>query len=892
MEKQGPIAFGEQERKERDRLEARILRRDRLDQRSGERHYLQGRDLRRIWRGRLFLIDRHDQPGWKELKPREAFGRYCQERYDFQFGQAHLLMSGSRRMSREQVRGKALSVGAFYQCSRGATEGIRDALTDLADERQQNVPVRIVETACAAANRTYKKTQDEDRAIAALEKAAEKAQDGAARRRKGKKGEENPGRSGVRGPTTSRGLVAAVMKLLQALLVLCQGGRKHAQAGQRPSEGDAEKVTGVIGKLVAQISLWLDIDLLGELSEKQGEAGQDVDKFGRPNFRPKSAPDGDLGVQNGSKSCARCGTAAGSDGEDGTKVAEGKVAGASTPPPEPAPPAPPEPAPPEPALTAEQAEPAPPPEPALTAEQAEDLRWLSFNPALQALVRYRPPMQEDDTQGDLAGYYFLSAAQYTRDCLAWMMGRWDIKPDMAWQSQRMVRNMANRLYREMSQPIGVFWEGSDLADQEDADAAAAEQEIKDLRAEADAHTVTLGSATRTDQEVDIAMASAQGDDSRIALSFKTPQVIVFLGKPKTGKSFAGKLILTGVTQKGPGRLARPLAGCYFWADWQTGTLYPELLATLRRNTDEGQIGYVRRWFGMDIRDIPDAEMRRVRLVTPLANLKNAKVQYEPLIREFDLPVQPLRFRVEKMTSQEWDVLLKMDSATDPAYVSFVHRLLEHEGNGLTLPAMKRAIKRARSLRRDIKNGLLMKLEQLRDLLSDEEGVEETVDRGYLTIFDQKGTWMGPGEIIRINMAAINLILRYGDFQKLFAVDEMNKYNLTLSLLKFLMALIREVRHRKSSFMLSGQSVDEIPTGMVPMASVLGVFQMLSEEEYRKLQRMFAVFADIPYARIRELVCGQAFLAATESSQPGWTQSAHGVWFRPLHAEDGGDSEEG
>ncbi len=72
-----------------------------------------------------------------------------------------------------------------------------------------------------------------------------------------------------------------------------------------------------------------------------------------------------------------------------------------------------------------------------------------------------------------------------------------------------------------------------------------------------------------------------------------------------------------------------------------------------------------------------------------------------------------------------------------------------------------------------------------------------------------------------------------------------------------------------------------------LSGIVGVFRMLSQVEYAKVQKLFAPYLEVPFGRIKDLPVGHAMVAATRATEEGFMRRAWEVQFRPLCTLDGG-----
>jgi hypothetical protein len=397
----------------------------------------------------------------------------------------------------------------------------------------------------------------------------------------------------------------------------------------------------------------------------------------------------------------------------------------------------------------------------------------------------------------------------------------------------------------------------------------------------------------------------------VAVDIMTPQVVTLIGNRKSGQSHLASALITGSLVEVPtlschdaplyedddGNLlprekTEPSCVAYFWGD-NTGHLFPEILAAMRKNKDPVQAAYLRRHFGTVLDNLPEIALRNVMVLTPRANLKQARQIYEPLIVDCGMQVEAMVNKVPGLGSFGLRQLLSLpgQGQREPLYPVFLEQVAEQYGGALTLAKLVNEIQKTKELRSDVKDRVLGRLHRASRDLSDHEGVEDHPRPGRLLAFDMQGMWQGANERSRIILLTMNALSQGGDLHLWYVLEELCNYHGLTEFLDYVQRMNRLARHRLISFLYTAQTLDGIPPAILGLASLVAVFQMMNEKDYRKVQQRFAAFQDVPFEVIKSLVRGQAMVAATEASHPGWAKTPNGVWVRPLHTENAGESKE-
>jgi hypothetical protein len=268
-------------------------------------------------------------------------------------------------------------------------------------------------------------------------------------------------------------------------------------------------------------------------------------------------------------------------------------------------------------------------------------------------------------------------------------------------------------------------------------------------------------------------------------------------------------------------------------------------------------------------------------------------EYEEALRPYvalGLRVLPLKLRLRDLSLTALEALL---GGGDAQYLQRMLEVAQEEGDALTLAAWHEIIEEIPGLDASSRARAHARLRLLERIVSpaDGPGLWDLVEPGAMTIFMLAGKRIGRHEVQALSVALLCALsepsAQHGPFQRIFVLDEINRFDRDSALWPTLMQVARQIRHQGSMLLAMGQDFSGVPDEMLALATVFAVFRLRSPKLFEHIRQRVAGYAGRDGHAISLFQAGVAEVTAAECTDPEWPARSFTVSVRPACSMHGG-----
>lgn len=429
--------------------------------------------------------------------------------------------------------------------------------------------------------------------------------------------------------------------------------------------------------------------------------------------------------------------------------------------------------------------------------------------------------------------------------------------------------------------------GAEVGKEEEANLLASRLQADARSAAAFQNIIFIGADRKPERWTVFAKTN---DNRNLAFSLDGPNFVLLIGNVGWGKTHFTRLISEGAAIQVPG-LSRlgllPAIPVTFSSDWREGRANHDMLCGMYPNPHPEHHQFL--WDHYRVETSNVAFRRAVLLCMP--GMKKYYEQMYPHLVERGLMIIELRFHPTELGHHGIDIFNTRDPKNRTAGSQWLDAQIAGAGDNLSVPKLLAALKKAR-LNQSSRETLERRLGQLGDLTSQDEHLIDVLELGVPVFVILESRFLPAHLLLPLQVAVMHVfsrVLRSGkDPLRIFNLDELTKYLISAKVLEYLEAMAVEIRHRPVTFVLSAQRVTKMPPGLVGLATVIGVFNLLSPAEFKRLQELCGSFHGISFhEQIRRLLHGQLYITGQQATDPRVVQQAILGNLRPTFTNAGG-----
>lgn len=367
---------------------------------------------------------------------------------------------------------------------------------------------------------------------------------------------------------------------------------------------------------------------------------------------------------------------------------------------------------------------------------------------------------------------------------------------------------------------------------------------------------------------------------RVAVDLNDPHTICLFGVQGAGKSYTLGTLVEMACAPAPAinRLPVPLATVIF--HYSAAMDYaPEFVSLRAPNDDVAQLEELRRRYGAEARGLDD-----VALLVP-ANKVDARRKEYP-----GVAVHPLAFAPGELQAGHWRML--MGAVGNPsAYLTQLRNLFRRiPAERLTVDLLRAQVD-GLSMPDRLKELARMRLDLAAEYIAEGPGIASLVRPGRVLIVDLRDEFIEKDEAFSLFFVLLQIVASAGDEEsrcnKLFVFDEAHKYLESPALVEELIRFVREMRHLAFSVLIASQDPPSVSDKLISLSDLLILHRFNAPRWLKHIQDAAPAFKSMTAERMAALQPGEAFVWASNASDPQFAREARKVQCRPRITRHGG-----
>jgi hypothetical protein len=268
-------------------------------------------------------------------------------------------------------------------------------------------------------------------------------------------------------------------------------------------------------------------------------------------------------------------------------------------------------------------------------------------------------------------------------------------------------------------------------------------------------------------------------------------------------------------------------------------------------------------------------------------------EYKDLLRPYvalGLRVLPLSLPLASLSQTALEALL---GGGDTQYVGRLLAVAQELGDQLTIEDWRAVIGGCSGLNETTRAAALLRLKLLGQIAArpGAPGVWDMVEPGVVTVFHLSGKRIGQKDVLPLCLGLMATLSepspRHGPMQRLFLLDEVNRFPRQSPLWLLLAQVARQIRHQGSMLVMLGQDFLGVPDELLALATTFVTFKLRSARLLQHLRERVEGYRGVRIKDLSLLPAGEGLLVTTESTDPTLPRSARRVSFRPLCCAHGG-----
>ncbi|MCK5665618.1 MAG: ATP-binding protein, partial [Thiotrichaceae bacterium] len=368
---------------------------------------------------------------------------------------------------------------------------------------------------------------------------------------------------------------------------------------------------------------------------------------------------------------------------------------------------------------------------------------------------------------------------------------------------------------------------------------------------------------------------------KVALDLNHTHTISLFGVQGGGKSYTLGTVVEMATINIPNinQLLKPLSTVIF--HYSSDQDYkPEFTSMIAANDDEKQLQMLKEHYGAEPTCLND-----VVLLTPIDKLDQRKEEYP------GIDVHPLKFSSYELQAGHWKFLMGA-VGNQAAYIRQLTGIMRHLRQGLTLEGLRHGVEASR-MSDAMKDLAMMRLEFAEQYIDDTLCISELIRPGRMIIVDLRDEFIEKDEALGLFVVLLQIFseakFQGETFNKLIVFDECHKYIDNTDLVKGLVEVVREMRHKGTSVMVASQDPPSVPIELIELSSQIVMHKFNSPAWLKHIQKANAALNQLTPQKLASLQAGEAYVWSSKASDSEFTRQAIKIHCRPRVTKHGGDT---
>ena len=368
---------------------------------------------------------------------------------------------------------------------------------------------------------------------------------------------------------------------------------------------------------------------------------------------------------------------------------------------------------------------------------------------------------------------------------------------------------------------------------------------------------------------------------KVALDLNHTHTISLFGVQGGGKSYTLGTVVEMATTHIPNinQLVKPLSTVIFHYS-PTQDYKPEFTSMIAANDELNQLQILKDTYGAEPKSLND-----VVLLTPIDKLEQRKEEYP------GIEVHPLKFSSAELQAGHWKFLMGA-VGNQAAYIRQMTGIMRHNRQGLTLEGLKHGVEKSR-MSDAMKDLAMMRLDFAEQYIDDTLGISGLIRPGRMIIVDLRDEFIEKDEALGLFVVLLQIFseAKYQgeSFNKLIVFDECHKYIDNPDLVKGLVEVVREMRHKGTSVMVASQDPPSVPVELIELSSQIVLHKFNSPAWLKHIQKANSALNLLTPQKLAGLQPGEAYVWSSKASDSEFTRQAIKINCRPRVTKHGGDT---
>lgn len=273
------------------------------------------------------------------------------------------------------------------------------------------------------------------------------------------------------------------------------------------------------------------------------------------------------------------------------------------------------------------------------------------------------------------------------------------------------------------------------------------------------------------------------------------------------------------------------------------------------------------------------------MVTPAAFLQRRKEQYP------DIQIRPLKFSSRELHVEDWQFLMGT-SDNEAMYLKQLKNIITSRRDNLTLESIRQGVEEE-DFEERFRRLISLRLKFAQKYIDDEIELGSLLKPGRVIIVDLRDEGMDKSEALGLFVVLLRLFSnsRYSGraFNKLIVFDEAHKYMENSTLMKDVVEVIREMRHKGVSIMIASQNPPSVPNEIIELSNMLILHKFNTPAWLKHIQKAITAAGSLKPTQLNKLKAGEAYVWASKSNYSSFEQEAQRINIRPRITKHGGQT---
>ncbi|WP_433938506.1 ATP-binding protein [Paenibacillus lautus] len=367
----------------------------------------------------------------------------------------------------------------------------------------------------------------------------------------------------------------------------------------------------------------------------------------------------------------------------------------------------------------------------------------------------------------------------------------------------------------------------------------------------------------------------------VAVDLNGCHTISLFGVQGSGKSYTLGSMIEMAVKPIPqlNKLPSPLGAVIFHYS-KTETYAPEFVTLNQPNDEAVAIRRLEEEYGVSPDKLDDIVM-----IVPSSQLEQRRNEYP------GIEVLPLHFQSSELRVEDWQFLMGT-SDNQAMYLQQLKAVFRLYRRDLSLANIRRGIEEEAFDDR-AKRLLEQRLRFVEEYINDASPIGQVLKPGRVVIIDLRDEFIEESEALGLFMVLLRVFSNVkhsgNSFNKLIVFDEAHKYMDNSTLMKDVVEVIREMRHKGVSMLIASQNPPSVPTEVIELSNMLIMHKFNTPSWLKHIQKTITAASSLQAVQLNKLKSGEGYVWASRSSYSSFEQELQKLIFRPRVTKHGGNT---